>query len=255
MHGDRRDGGSSIHGRPDRTVRSLDACIQSRRAALGRQFQFGRANCRRTGFIGCRPAQQDRERRLWRTDPFERPSVYGGCTFKPVLAWRFFGRSDDWKWPRPGFPGARRKLSMPGRAIAPKVRFVAPARTHTGGHKLTLAAGGYPAARLHLDPARRMHFARGPQPAAIRQGQVRRLSPVRHLGPRLPSPSPRRLRARQAGRLQLQSKRVLPIMRSVPDVADRGASIVVCLPSRQSVFSSSTSGDGGRRGGLYIRER
>ena len=137
------------------------------------------------------------------------------------------------------------------RREAPLVR----KRIGAFGHKLTLSAGGYPAARLHLDPSRRMHFARAPQPAAIRQGRVRRLSRVRHLAPRLPSPAPRRLRARQAGRLQLQTQRVLPIMRSVPDVADRGASMVACLPSRQGVFSSSPSGDGGRRGGLYIRER
>jgi len=36
-------------------------------------------------------------------------------------------------WPGPGFLGGRPKLTSAGRAIAPKVNFLAPPRTHTGG--------------------------------------------------------------------------------------------------------------------------
>ena len=38
-------------------------------------------------------------------------------------------------WPGPGFPGGRRKLTLAGRTIAPKVSFLAPPRTHTGGQE------------------------------------------------------------------------------------------------------------------------
>jgi len=36
-------------------------------------------------------------------------------------------------WPGPGFPGGLRKLTLAGTAIWPKVIFLAPPRTHTGG--------------------------------------------------------------------------------------------------------------------------
>jgi hypothetical protein len=77
---------------------------------------------------------------------------------------------------------SRLKLALRGRADGRRSPVLG------SGHELTLEAGGYPAAHLHLDPWRRMHFARAPQPAAIRQGRVRRLSRARRLGPRLPSP-------------------------------------------------------------------
>jgi hypothetical protein len=51
-------------------------------------------------------------------------------------------------WPGPRFLGVRRKLTMPGGAIAPKDRFVAPARTHTGGHQPSLVNGGFRLPRL-----------------------------------------------------------------------------------------------------------
>ena len=38
------------------------------------------------------------------------------------------------KCPGPGLPGDRRKLTLAGRAIAPKVSFLPPPRTHTDGH-------------------------------------------------------------------------------------------------------------------------
>jgi hypothetical protein len=44
-------------------------------------------------------------------------------------------------WSGPGFPGDRRKLTLAGRAIAPKVSFPAPPRTHTGGHDLPVTNG------------------------------------------------------------------------------------------------------------------
>ena len=45
------------------------------------------------------------------------------------------------------------------------------------------------------------------------QGRVRRRPRMRHPGPRLPAPALRRLRPRQAVRLQLQEARVLPVVR------------------------------------------
>ena len=69
-------------------------------------------------------------------------------------------------WPGPGFPGDRRKLTMPGRAIAPKVRFVAPARTHTDGHQQSLVNGGLSEPDLPTGKARtlpKFYFATIPQ--------------------------------------------------------------------------------------------
>ena len=43
----------------------------------------------------------------------------------------------DGSWPGPGFPGRRSKLTLAGAANTPKVRFLAPPRTHTGGHELS----------------------------------------------------------------------------------------------------------------------
>jgi len=51
------------------------------------------------------------------------------------------------------------------------------------------------------------------RPAAVREGRVRRLPRVRHPGPRLPEATLRRLRARQAGCLQRQAARLLPVVR------------------------------------------
>jgi hypothetical protein len=48
-------------------------------------------------------------------------------------------------WPRPVFPRGRRKLTLAGRTIAPKVSFLAPLRPHTGGHALTVTTGQSPA--------------------------------------------------------------------------------------------------------------
>ena len=42
-------------------------------------------------------------------------------------------------WPRPGFLGGRRKLTLAGRAIAPKASFLAPPPAHTVGHKPSFA--------------------------------------------------------------------------------------------------------------------
>jgi hypothetical protein len=49
-------------------------------------------------------------------------------------------------WPRPGFTRDRRKLTLAGRAIGPQVSFLAPPRTHTGGHYLPLATARFSAA-------------------------------------------------------------------------------------------------------------
>jgi hypothetical protein len=38
-------------------------------------------------------------------------------------------------WPGLGFPGDRRKLTLAGRALAPKVIVLAQRRTHTGGQE------------------------------------------------------------------------------------------------------------------------
>jgi hypothetical protein len=40
-------------------------------------------------------------------------------------------------WPGPGFLGDRSKLTLAGRAIAPKVSFPPSPRTHTGSQKRT----------------------------------------------------------------------------------------------------------------------
>ena len=40
--------------------------------------------------IECRPAAQDRVRRLWRMNIFERPSAYGGCPLKPGVGVAIF---------------------------------------------------------------------------------------------------------------------------------------------------------------------
>ena len=53
------------------------------------------------------------------------------------LARRTFGCLDDRKWPGPGSPRERRKLTLVGGAIAPKVGFLAPPRTHADGQTLT----------------------------------------------------------------------------------------------------------------------
>jgi len=47
------------------------------------------------------------------------------------------------KWPEPGFPGSRSKLTLAGGAIAPKVRFLAPPRTHPVGQERVLASGRF----------------------------------------------------------------------------------------------------------------
>ena len=46
---------------------------------------------------------------------------------------------------------------------------------------------------------------------------------MRHPGPRLPAPALRRLRPRQAGRLQLQTARLLPVVRGPAHGTDGGA--------------------------------
>ena len=46
-------------------------------------------------------------------------------------------------WPGPGFHLDRRKLIVAGKAIAPKVRFLAPPRTPTDGHEPSPAAGSF----------------------------------------------------------------------------------------------------------------
>ena len=47
----------------------------------------------------------------------------------------------------PGFPGDRRKLTLAGRAIAPKVSFLPPPLTHTGVQEPTVATDSFPASR------------------------------------------------------------------------------------------------------------
>ena len=61
-----------------------------------------------------------------------RPGGMPGNSRKPTLP---NGRN----WPGPGFPGGRRKLTLTGRAIAPKVSFLAPPRTHTDGQERAVA--------------------------------------------------------------------------------------------------------------------
>ena len=53
------------------------------------------------------------------------------------------GRMNAGKWPGSGFPGGRRKLTLPGRAIEPKVSLLAPPRTHTGGQVQTSEEVGF----------------------------------------------------------------------------------------------------------------
>jgi hypothetical protein len=55
---------------------------------------------------------------------------------------------EDSSWPVPGSPRGRRKLTLAGGAIAPKVGFLALPRTHTPGHQLTVTTGGFLASRL-----------------------------------------------------------------------------------------------------------
>ncbi|WP_158289068.1 hypothetical protein [Rubrivivax albus] len=45
----------------------------------------------------------------------------------------------DGNWPGPGFPGDRRKLTLAGGAIALKVNFLPPPRTHTDGQERAVA--------------------------------------------------------------------------------------------------------------------
>ena len=47
-------------------------------------------------------------------------------------------------WPRPGFPGRCRKLTLAGGTIAPRVGFLTPPRIHTGGQERAFATVGYP---------------------------------------------------------------------------------------------------------------
>jgi len=68
--------------------------------------------------------------------------------------------------------------------------------------------------------------AAGCQPAAVRQGRVRRHSRMRHPGLRLPAAALRRLRPRQAAWLQLQASRLLPVVRGQTHSPDG------CLPGR-----------------------
>jgi hypothetical protein len=59
------------------------------------------------------------------------------------------------QWPVPGFSGCRRKLTLAGNAIAPKVSFLAPPRTHNGGHLPSVMVGRFGAGQHHrCDPAR-----------------------------------------------------------------------------------------------------
>jgi hypothetical protein len=83
------------------------------------------------------------------------------------------------------------------------------------------------------DLLRRGRSRRRSRPAAVRQGRVRRLSLMRHPGPRLPEAARRRLRPRQAGRLQLQAPRVLHclVLDGVYRRASHGEPVFVEVPA------------------------
>ncbi len=67
----------------------------------------------------------------------------------------------------PDFPGDRRKLTLTGRAIAPKDSSLASLRIHTPGYQLTAAAGGFVAS--HPPPSRRRRPQDSHQEAATRR--------------------------------------------------------------------------------------
>ena len=46
----------------------------------------------------------------------------------------------DCAWPGPGFPWGRRKLTLPGQAIEPKVSSLARPRIHSDGQLLSFAS-------------------------------------------------------------------------------------------------------------------
>ena len=69
-------------------------------------------------------------------------------------------------WPGPGFPRGLRKLTLAGRAVAPKVSFLAPPRTHAGGQLRVLLTGGFRA--FH----RRRFSARTRETSARNQRQL-----------------------------------------------------------------------------------
>ena len=54
--------------------------------------------------------------------------VFSSGSLKPPF-------TNDWCWPGPGFPWGRRKLTLPGQAIEPKVSSLARPRIHSPGHK------------------------------------------------------------------------------------------------------------------------
>lgn len=59
------------------------------------------------------------------------------------LARRSSDRSDDRKWPGPGFPGGRCKLTLAGGTITSSVSFLAQPRIHTGGHQQVFGSGRF----------------------------------------------------------------------------------------------------------------
>lgn len=106
------------------------------------------------------------------------------------------------------FVACKPRCSSPsGRRMAPRSIVSVTARSRPAAHAVPLGAK----VRRDLYRAGRRRCRR--RPAAISQGRVRRISRLRHLGPRFTAPALWRLRPRQTKCLQLQAARLLPHMR------------------------------------------
>lgn len=98
--------------------------------------------------VDCRPTGTTADRHPSRLALALRscPSLTGSFPSSPVAQ---LARSNVGRWPGPGFPGGRRKLTLAGSAVALKVSFLAGPRTDTGGQERSSGMVGRTTAPVH----------------------------------------------------------------------------------------------------------
>ena len=159
---------------------------------------------------------------------------------------------------RPG-PGGRRLSMITAAVSTPKLTnrafwhshqtyAIGPVRSHMddGEASPTLRpCGQAPAARGHIHRAYRGQHRIGA--AEVCEGRVRRPPRVRHPGAWFPETALRRLRSRQAAGVQLQTPRVLPVVRRAAHVADSGAPGRSCHSARAGAPVGAVTADSAAR--------